>query len=99
MALKNIKWPTKGKAADRLNRSGRFKWRTLIGLILMYAAVALHWQWIWGLFMLYWIIPDFFTGATYFIEPITRRENPILYWIILITWVVFSVAMLFPGIA
>jgi len=99
MALKNIKWPTNEESTVRSNRSGRFKWRTMVGLLLMYVAVALNWQWIWGVFGLYWIVPDFFTGVTYFIEPIERQENPMLYWLILITWIVFSVAMFFPGLA
>ena len=99
MTLKNIKWPTNGTAAVRSNRSGQFKWRTILGLVLLYIAVALNWQWIWGVFSLYWIIPDFFTGVTYFIEPIARQENPMLYWLIVITWVAFSAAMFFPGVA
>ncbi len=107
MALKNIKWPSqsgnenaRGLVSAQVNlRSGNAKWRTVVGLLLLYVAVALNWQWIWGVFSLYWIVPDFFTGVTYFIEPIARRENPALYWLILITWVAFSVAMFFPGIA
>jgi len=99
MALKNIKWPKNNGDPVPPNRSSRFKWRTIVGLLLMYLAVALNWQWIWGVFSLYWIIPDFFTGVTYFIEPVTRKENPFLYWLILITWVAFSVAMIFPSVS
>ncbi|NER37864.1 MAG: hypothetical protein F6J93_28550 [Oscillatoria sp. SIO1A7] len=105
MALKNIKWPSNSgeKSANNLPsaqekpHSGKVKWRTILGLLLMYVAIALNWQWIWGLFSLYWIIPDFFTGVTYFIEPISRQEEPILYWLIMITWVAFSVAMILPS--
>ena len=105
MALKNIKWPSNSgeKSANHLASAqdkpgyGKVKWRTILGLLLMYVAVAFNWQWIWGAFCLYWIIPDFFTGVTYFIEPISRKENPILYWLIMITWVAFSVAMIFPS--
>ena len=63
----------------------------------MYIAVLFNWQWFWGIFTLYWITPSFFTGVTYFIEPITRKDNPLLYWIIMITWVAFSVVMFFPS--
>ena len=111
MALKNIKWPSQSgnkysdrsgeESANRLTSAlgypsySKFKWRTILGLLLMYVAVALNWQWMWGAFGLYWIIPDFFSGVTYFIEPIARKENPILYWLIIITWVAFSVAEFF----
>ena len=46
------------------------KWRTIIGLLLIYTTVVLYpsYQWIWGLLFLYWVIPDLFTGTTYFIE-------------------------------
>ena len=94
MTLKNLKW-LKSESVHP-NHPGDFKWRTVIGLILIYTAVALNWQWIWSVLFLYWIAPDFFTGVTYFIEPVSRQHNPILYWLILVTWVAFSVVMIFP---
>ena len=69
----------------------KIKWRTILGLILVWVATILNWQWIWGVLFLIWIIPDFFTGVTYFIEPITKKDNPFLYWLILISWVALSV--------
>ena len=102
MALKNIKW-SKPSGDDDANRlvphmdTGKTKWRALIGLLIIYMAVVLNWQWIWGVFTLYWIIPDFFTEVTYFIEPVYRKNNPIVYWLILITWIAFSVVMIFPS--
>ena len=107
MALKNIKWPNQSEGKDTNNsasvptnsNSQKVKWRTIIGLGLIYIAVALNWQWIWGILSLYWVLPSFFTGVTYFIEPIERKENPILYWLIIITWVAFSIAMFFPSVS
>ena len=68
------------------------KWRTIIGLLLIYSTVVLYpnYQWIWGVLFLYWVIPDLFTGTTYFIEPIKRSENVILYWLIVVTWLALS---------
>lgn len=68
----------------------KIKWRTILGLILIWIATILNWQWIWGVLFLIWIIPDFFTGVTYFIEPITKQDNPFLYWLIMISWVALS---------
>ena len=70
-----------------------------MGLALIYSAVALDWQWIWGVLGLYWMIPDVLTGVTYFIEPISRRDHPALYWLMMLTWLALSVAMLIPEVA
>ena len=69
------------------------KWRTIIGLILLAAAMVMNWTWMWGLLFLYWVIPDLFTGVTYFIEEIRKDEHPILYWIIVVTWISLSLYM------
>ena len=66
------------------------KWRTLVGLILLATGVAVNWTWIWGLLFLFWVIPDLFTGRTYFIEEIRKDKNPILYWIIVVGWMLLS---------
>ena len=67
------------------------KWRTIIGLIFMYIAIWFNWQWAWGILFLLWVIPDVITGVTYFMEPVERKENPILYWIIILSWILMSV--------
>ncbi len=70
------------------------KWRTVLGLVLLYLAILLNWQWMWGVLLLYWVIPDCSSGVTYFLEPISRRENPLLYWLIVGTWFVCSAYLL-----
>ena len=73
-----------------------FKWRTILGLALIYLTVFLYpnYQWIWAILFLYWVIPDLFTRTTYFIEPIHRNENAIVYWLIVVTWLALSVYIL-----
>ncbi len=66
------------------------KWRTIIALILMYIALFMNWEWAWGVLFLLWVIPDLFSGVTFFIEPIQRNENPMLYWIIIISWILMA---------
>ena len=99
MALKNIKWPDSSDDTPKGPRpiqGPTLKWRTILGLCLLYTAVVFNWQWIWGILSLYWIAPSLLTGVTYFIEPIDRREHPILFWIISITWIAFSIVAFFP---
>ncbi|OIQ18111.1 MAG: hypothetical protein BM557_07800 [Flavobacterium sp. MedPE-SWcel] len=66
------------------------KWRTIIALILMYIAIFNNWEWVWGVLFLFWVIPDLFTGTTYFIEPINKKETPLLYWVIVISWILMA---------
>lgn len=72
------------------------KWRSILGLLLMYIAMWYNWQWIWGILFLLWVIPDILSGVTYFIEPIEKSENPILYWIIIISWILMAIYALLP---
>ena len=67
------------------------KWRTILGLIFMYIAIWFNWQWAWGILFLLWVIPDIFSGITYFMEPVEKKESPILYWVIIISWILMSV--------
>ncbi|MGB0891131.1 MAG: hypothetical protein ACPGUU_02180 [Flavobacteriaceae bacterium] len=71
-----------------MNKS--IKWRTIVALVLMYVALLMNWEWAWGILFLFWVIPDIFSGITYFIEPISRKENTVLYWIIIISWVLMA---------
>jgi len=74
------------------------KWRTILGLIFIYIAMWFNWQWAWGILFLLWVIPDLITGVTYFMEPVEKKENPILYWVIIVSWIlmsVYSIATLF----
>ncbi|MEM7336788.1 MAG: VOC family protein, partial [Chloroflexota bacterium] len=67
-----------------------FKWRAILGLLLVVTAIFLEADWVWGLLFLLWVIPDIRSGVTYFFEPVERQQNPIIYWLIVSTWSVLS---------
>ena len=67
------------------------KWRTIIALVIMYVAIIMDWQWVWGVLFLFWVIPDIFSGVTYFIEPIDKINNNLLYWIIVFSWILMAI--------
>lgn len=97
MSISNDFKPSKlpGAGSSRSNRNtSSMKWRTIAGLILVYAATIFNLQWAWGIMFLIWVIPDLFSGVTYFMEPISKQENPILYWVIVISWILMSVMMI-----
>jgi len=68
-----------------------FKWRSILGLILIYVAMWFNWQWAWGILFLAWVVPDMFSGVTYFMEPIEKSKNPLLYWFIIVSWIAMSI--------
>lgn len=49
---------------------------------------------IWGLLFLYWVIPNFYSGHAFLISDIARDDDPVLFWLIQVTWVVFGIVLL-----
>ena len=74
--------------------STNIKWRSLIGLIGIYLMILSKQNWGWGALFLFWVLSDLKSGTTYFIEPLSRRSNPFLCWVVVLTWVVLSVYFL-----
>ncbi len=73
-----------------MEKNKSIKWRSIVGLLIIYLAMWFNWQWIWGVLFMFWVIPDMLSGVTYFIEPIEKRSDPVLYWVIIITWIIMS---------
>lgn len=71
-----------------------FKWRAILGLVIVSLAVVFDATWAWGLLFLLWLLPDLRSGHTHFLEHVQRRTNPIVYWLIMVTWVVLSLYLL-----
>lgn len=71
-----------------------YPWRSILGLILVWVATMYNLSWAWGVLFLFWVVPDLFSGVTYFMEPIYRVERPLLYWAIVISWLLMSIYMM-----
>jgi|GEM_PF-169110 len=67
------------------------KWKTILGLLLIFVAVLFEQNWMWGVLFILWTIPALRSGETFFVEPISRRANPVLFWLIVATWIGLSV--------
>lgn len=91
--LKNM-----GKPNNKKNMLTHYaeKWRTIVALVLMFLVIYFEQEWGWGLLFLVWVIPDLFRGVTYFVEPVRRDTHPLLYWVIIISWILLSVYSLSP---
>jgi len=76
-----------------------FKPLTILALGIVYMAVVFNIEWMWGLLFLLWLSKDIRSGQTYLVEPVYRATNPILYWVILLSWFWMSVYLLLAFIA
>jgi len=66
------------------------KWRAILGLGIVLLSVVFDAMWIWGILFLIWIVPDIKSGSTHFLEHVERRENPVIFWLIVGTWLALS---------
>ena len=50
-----------------------------------------------SLLLLAWALHDIRTGESLFIQRITRRDQPVTFWLIVATWISFGVlGFLYP---
>ncbi len=64
----------------------RFKFLTLIAIVIIYLAVLFELSWVWGLLFLVWLVQDIRLGEVHLVETIYRSKNPVWYWLIIFTW-------------
>jgi len=61
--------------------------------VLMVSTV-LGYQFLWGLLFLYWTIPNFHSGEAFLLSKVTRSDDPVLFWVVQIAWVVLGVMLI-----
>jgi Mn2+/Fe2+ NRAMP family transporter len=69
-------------------------WRALLGVVILAAAILTASSWALGLLLLVWVVPDLFTGKTHFMEEVRREDRPVLFWLIVLTWIALSAYLL-----
>nr|WP_306774078.1 radical SAM protein [Desulfovibrio sp. JC022] len=74
--------------------SGNIKWKSMLALILIGAALIMDMPWLWGILFLLWVTMDLKNRQTYLLEEISRDSNPFLYWIIVTMWFCFTLTAL-----
>lgn len=62
------------------------KWKTLIALAMVYISIIFNQMWLIGLLFIFWTIQAIKDEKSFIIEEIRKENNPILYWIIVLTW-------------
>lgn len=70
------------------------RWKAGLALIVIWVGVAMDWNWIWGVLFISWTIPALVTRRTHLFEEVERAHNPVLYWLIVSTWILLSIYMI-----
>lgn len=71
--------------------AARSKWPTVVALIVLLGATALGWYWIWGIFFLVWSVQGIASGQAFVLQMVHRDENPVLFWVISLSWLALAV--------
>lgn len=72
------------------------KWKTIVVLLFMLLAVIFNWSWFWGILLLFGLFHYLMTGEIHFVEVITKKETPVLYYIMLTFWSVLTYYSVLP---
>ena len=68
--------------------------RNYLAFAVLMVATAFGFQSPWGLLFLYWTIPNFYSGRAFLLSDVTREDDPILFWLIQIAWVVLGLMLI-----
>lgn len=66
-------------------------WPTIVVIVILLTALYMGWQWIWGVFFLFWTFEGIRNNESYIVQPIRRDEDPIVYWVLIATWFLLSI--------
>ena len=61
-----------------------------IALIILIAATAIGFYFIWGLLFIYWSVRSYYDGTVFLLSPIHRSDTPVLYWALSALWLLFG---------
>ena len=78
--------------ADRVSQS---KLPTVVALAVLLIATWMDWQWVWGVFFLYWAVLGIVTRQAFVVGTVEQDENPVLFWLISVTWLVLAALSIF----
>ena len=65
-----------------------------VTFVALMVSTALGYQSLWGALFLYWTIPNFYSGHAFLLSDVTREDDPILFWLVQIAWVVLGLLVI-----
>lgn len=78
--------------------AARTKAPTVVALVVLLAATALGWMWVWGVFFLYWAVVGIVTQQAFVVQTVRRDESPVLFWVISASWLALSCLMILSSV-
>lgn len=67
----------------------------LVFAVLMMSTV-LGVQFLWGLLFIFWTIQNFQTRHAFLLFSVSQDDDPVLFWLIQLAWLIFGVLMVAP---
>ena len=72
-------------------------WPTVVGLTILWVAAIANQVWLFAALFIGWALFDVVTGESHFIQRVTRRDHPVVFWSIITSWIVMSVLWVLVG--
>lgn len=72
-------------------------WKALLELGMILTVAIANSMLLWGILFLVWSLSAVWAGYTGLLTHVSRRENPIIFWLMTATWVVLSMIYIFPN--
>ncbi len=66
------------------------KWKTVVALLLMAFAIVFDWHWFWAVFIFLGLLHVIQSGEIHFVESVTKKETPKLYWAMVTIWILLG---------
>lgn len=77
------------------DRASQSKLPTVVALAVLLVATWMDWQWVWGVFFLYWAVLGIVTRQAFVVRNVDQDESPLLFWLISVTWLVLAALSIF----
>ena len=72
----------------------RGAWPVWIALAALWLMTLAGQYWVYAVLFLAWAVYDLATGESHFIQSVTRRHEPVTYWLVVSTWILLTVLWL-----
>ena len=67
------------------------QWPTWVALVALWIFTLAGQFWLFPVLFLAWAAYDLVTGQSSFVQRVTRREQPVTYWLVVSTWIALSI--------
>lgn len=59
--------------------NNQLKWKAALALGIIYLAIIFNLMWLWAAFLLVRTLQDIKGEITHLLEPVTKKDNPVLF--------------------